>query len=74
MKPVLKDGKLLVELHKPDITFLRRVRDFGRTLAVMREDLGVLLVEDASTILQECGVETIEPPAEAATDIEATDA
>ena len=51
MKPIWKNGKLTVELHKPDESILRRARELGEALTAMNQDTGKPLVEAVDAIL-----------------------
>ena len=51
MKPIWKDGKLTVELHKPDKTILLKARAIGQALEAMNQDPGKPLVDAIDDIL-----------------------
>lgn len=52
MKPHYKDGKLTVELHKPDVSVLERARAIGQALAAMNQETGAGLVAAVDAILK----------------------
>ena len=52
MKPVFKDGKLTVELHKPEIQALQKARTIGQSLQILNQDSGLPLVEAIDAILE----------------------
>ena len=54
MKPILKDGKLVVELHKPDVALLKRARELGLLLSLVDEGIGGPLVETINATLDAC--------------------
>ena len=60
MKPIWRNGKLSVELHKPDISTLRRARDIGKALGAMNQESGPTLVEAIDAILKPTVVEESE--------------
>jgi len=45
MKPIWRDGKLTVELHKPDEAALLKARDIGAALVAMHQDSGQPIVD-----------------------------
>ena len=51
MKPIWKDGKLTVELHKPDVAVLEKARELGRALEAMQQATGSALVDAIDPIL-----------------------
>ena len=51
MKPIWRDGKLLVELHKPDIAALEKARSIGYALIAMNQENGQALVSATEAIL-----------------------
>lgn len=53
MKPLFIDGKLTVELHKPERSILERAREIGKALAIMHQETGAPLVEAINAILGE---------------------
>ena len=53
MKPIWKNGKLTVELHKPDIVALQKARDIGEALTAMAQSTGEALVNAIEVILTE---------------------
>ena len=57
MKPLWKNGKLVVELHKPELILLRRAKDLGRQLNAMHQETGAPLVDAINVILGEKGEE-----------------
>ena len=52
MKPIWKDGKLTVELHKPDVKVLEAAWDIAQALTAMGQDTGVPLSVALADILQ----------------------
>ena len=52
MKPIWKNGRLTVELHKPDIKTLEKAREIGRALEAMNQDAGTPLVSALDEILE----------------------
>ena len=66
MKPIWNDGKLSMELHKPDIRQLEATRNMGRLLAQLPDPReGKLLVDTCTICLQTFGGETEDPQGEA---------
>ena len=51
MKPIWKDGKLTVDLHKPEIELLKRARVVGLSLVAMHQDHGQELADVITAIL-----------------------
>ena len=51
MRPIWRDSRLTVELHKPDETLLRKARELGEALTAMNQDTGKPLVEAVDAIL-----------------------
>ena len=51
MKPHWKDGKLFVELHKPDIAILEKAKQIGEALEAMNQVTGAPLVQAITAIL-----------------------
>lgn len=51
MKPIWKDGKLTVELHKPDEDVLRKALTIGEALDAMNQATGAPLVAAVNAIL-----------------------
>ena len=51
MKPILKDGKLTVELHKPEIETLGKAREIGLKLIACSQETGQALVDAVTVIL-----------------------
>lgn len=60
MKPIWKDGKLTVELHKPEVVTLQKARELGNTMTAMHQEAGAALVAAIDAILTEKGVEVVE--------------
>lgn len=56
MKPHFKNGRLTVELHKPDEALLRKARELGEALTAMNQPTGQPLVEAVDAILGPSGV------------------
>ena len=54
MKPILKDGKLVVTLHKVERTQLLSVIHIGRMLVALHQDEGATLIEAADAVLKKC--------------------
>lgn len=52
MKPLWKDGKLVVELHKPDVAILEKARAIGKALTAMNQGTGEPLVEAIDAIVE----------------------
>ena len=52
MKPVFSDGKLSVELHKPEISILEKARDLGSALEAMHQECGAPLVAACDAVLK----------------------
>ena len=52
MRPIWRDNRLLVELHKPDEAMLRRARELGEALTAMNQDTGKPLVDAVDEILK----------------------
>ena len=52
MKPIWKDGKLGVELHKPEVSVLERCREIGQQLAAMHQAAGAPLVAAINAVLE----------------------
>ena len=64
MDTKVKDGKLVVKLHKKDITVLDRATELGCLLVELRHDeLGNALAEAADAILTEIEPLTVKPEA-----------
>ena len=62
MKPHFKDGKLTVELHRPDVVILSKALAIGSALTVMAQDTGPPLVDAITAILTQAGeLDTEEP-------------
>lgn len=59
MKPIWKDGKLAVELHKPEVIVLYKARDIGRSLEALHQETGAALVAAINAILVEKGIENV---------------
>ncbi len=57
MKPVFEDGKLTVELHKPEVAILERARAIGQALEAMHQESGAPLVAACDAILKTAEVE-----------------
>ena len=57
MKPHFRNGKLTVELHKPDEAVLRRARELGEAFTAMNQDTGKPLIEAVDAILEPPAVE-----------------
>ena len=51
MRPLWKDGKLTVELHKPDVAILAKALAIGAALTAMAQETGPPLVEAVAAIL-----------------------
>lgn len=51
MKPILRDGKLAIELHKPEVSLLERARDIGRQLEALHQATGAPLVAAIDAVL-----------------------
>jgi hypothetical protein len=51
MKPIWKDGKLTVELHKPDEAILAKARNIGEALTAMNQPNGQTLVDAIDAIV-----------------------
>ena len=51
MRPIWRENRLTVELHKPDETLLRKARELGEALTAMNQDTGKPLVEAVDAIL-----------------------
>ena len=51
MRPIWRENRLTVELHKPDETLLRKARELGEALTAMNQDTGKLLVDAVDAIL-----------------------
>lgn len=52
MKPILRDGKLIVDLSLRDTQVLKKARQIGELLAAMNQDTGKPLVEAVDAILK----------------------
>jgi len=52
MRPLWKDGKLTVELHKPDRVILVKAREIGEALRAMNQERGTPLIEAVDAILK----------------------
>ena len=52
MKPIWKNGKLVVELHKPDVAILTKAMTIGAALTAMQQPTGPPLVEAVAAILE----------------------
>ena len=57
MKPIWRNGKLTVELHKPDEAILRKAEAIGEALVAMNQDTGEALVSAIQAILGDEGVD-----------------
>jgi hypothetical protein len=55
MKPLWKDGKFSVELHKPDVKELEKARGIGEALLQMNQLVGQPLVDAVDAILAAMG-------------------
>lgn len=51
MRPLWKDNRLTVELHKPDIAVLEKARSIGQALVAMNQENGQALVDATEAIL-----------------------
>lgn len=51
MRPIWNNGKLTVELHKPDQVVLQKARAIGEALAAMSQPNGQALVEAVDAVL-----------------------
>ena len=51
MKPVLREGKLSVELHKPDIAVLEKALDIGHMLESLHRKNGTQLIAAIDAVL-----------------------
>ena len=58
MKPIWKNGKLTVELHKPDVAVLENAKAIGEALAAMQQEFGEPLADAVDAILNETETET----------------
>jgi hypothetical protein len=52
MKPLFTDGKLSVELHKPERAVLERAKAIGEALEAMHQEQGAPLVAACVAILE----------------------
>ena len=52
MRPLWKDGKLTVELHKPDVAILAKAMAIGAALTAMAQETGPPLVDAVAAILK----------------------
>jgi hypothetical protein len=52
MKPHFRNGKLTVQLHRPDEAVLRRARELGEAFSAMNQDTGKPLVDAVDAILE----------------------
>ena len=57
MKPIWKNKRLTVELHKPDEQVLRKAQAIGEALMAMNQDTGQALVDAIRAILGDEGVD-----------------
>lgn len=53
MKPIWKDGKLSVELHRPDEQVLCKALAIGKALVAMNQETGQPLVDAINAIFGE---------------------
>ena len=53
MKPLWKNGSLLVELHKPEIALLEKARELGKALSALHQPTGEPLIAAINKILNE---------------------
>jgi hypothetical protein len=52
MKPLFEDGKLTVELHKPERATLERAKAIGQALEALHQETGAPLVAAIQAILE----------------------